>query len=174
MPRSNFYIYVLFHELGHCVDDVTRKDLLDIKSDPISPFDPTKLAADNTHIIRGEYAACGFAANNMTTELYRFLESGFVTEWNNVIRWFEEPGHELMQRAGAIWVQMSEYAKLAGHRAGNSELHSTIDLGSFGGLFLEWENVLTEDWKKYPNWSEFPNSYKEIWLKFCGKFLVTF
>jgi hypothetical protein len=165
---EQFYLYVLFHELGHCRDDVTRKDLLDIRFDPTTAFDARKMAADNKCIIRGEYAACYFAALEMTNELYRFLEDGFVSEWNRVVQWLREPDHEAKQQAGAIWVQMSEYAKLAAHRAGNHHLHSTLDLRGFVELFIEWEDLLNDEWKIYPNWvAESSNDYADIWRKFC-------
>jgi hypothetical protein len=165
---GQFHIYVLFHELGHCVDDSRRKDFHEITFDPNAPFE--QAATYNGRIIRGEYAACFFAASRMTAELYRYLEDGFLDNFSQVASWIKRPGLELKQQAGVIWVQMAEYAKLAGHRAGNPSLTSTIDLGAFRSPFSEFETTLTTDWMDYPNWEfEPPETYRENWAKLCAK-----
>jgi hypothetical protein len=159
-PPEQLVIYVVYHELGHCVDDLTRKDLTEIERDPEGPSQSTR---DHILAIRGEYAACFYAAANVSQELYNFLEITFQYGWNIALPLIKDAGTEYKKRVGAIWVQMSEYAKLAAHRAGNPSLASRVDLGVFETLFAEWESVLANDWKNYHNWlAEEPNGYDEI------------
>ena len=63
--------------------------------------------------------------------------------------------------------KMCEYAKLAGHRAGNPSLTSKGMNGLFAPLFAEWERVLADDWLRYAKWGDgLPEDCGEVCRKF--------
>jgi hypothetical protein len=173
VSKSSFFIYVFCYELGHCVDDIKRRDLYEVIYDPDALSNLTKLTEDNTRIIRGEFAACYYAAKELTQELYSYLEVGFQREWDGIVPMIQLPDFEQKKRAGAIRVQLSEYAKLVVHRTGNPAFAANSKLGKFAPLFSEWEKVLTGDWARYPNWGgPLPMEYSETWKNFWKRLSV--
>jgi hypothetical protein len=169
-PPNELQRYVLSHELGHCRDDLTRSDLRSPRIQPTDPYDAQTFASKTAQIARSEYVACRFAAASVGQSLYSWVENETFTDWQ-AFRGAATPNVPNNRRAGGLSVRISEYAKLAGHRAGNPVLSSQMQ---FDPEFYVLENLLALDWETYPGWSTpEPEGYFELWQKFCANLHIS-
>ena len=174
--------YLVYHELGHCLDNLSRPDR------PSPPavregrgFAISQFERYHAHLVEEEYAASHFAVHWMTPQVYRDLfgllckqlESGRAEAHKLKLEYAENP--DVLTRlassvAGWCWSLLIQFAKLAASRSDNNALLNASpiwpeeDDDIVVQLLREFDQELARHWAEYPTWtSEPPRFMPETW-----------
>ncbi|MBF0433295.1 MAG: hypothetical protein HQK83_18595 [Fibrobacteria bacterium] len=177
--------YLVYHELGHCLDNKNRKNLACKESEQINKFNINELFEHYSELLLSELAASFFSARAMSPELYQqnmlSVVNGIAGRFKKLDKikedYTDKPAHLFkmaMASSSAFWVILVHYSNLIGSRLNNEEL-SGIQLEVWPeaskishSLILEFEKMVCLLWNKYPDWqTEDYNFLVNIW-KFLG------
>ena len=160
---------ILFHEFGHCKDNLLRPELVTLPPISTTWFKIENSVRYHIPILAEEYAACVHAAIGVTKEL---LDREFKSLHETVQQFMDELEGIRRQPVGnieksllfgekpvaAMWAILIQCAKLAGTMHGNSNLQPSInpwpdanDLAT--RVIAEFFDNLREAWTRYPNWT---------------------
>lgn len=173
--------YLLYHELGHCLDNLKRPDRTDPPAvRPGYGFEISQFARYHAHIVEEEYVASAFAAPWMTSSVYAEIFSLMTTQLeigrDEAVRlqseYYGDPSKLTLLAssvAGWCWSLLVQFAKMAGSRQINTHLAKSsptwveADDEVVVGLLKEFELNLSHHWSLYPGWQMPPAFMRETW-----------
>lgn len=123
---AQFFLYAVVHELGHVYDSYCRGDL-GSKVDYVNETDWKVLAKHCSGVLVGEFLACYYAAPAVAPELQERMIDSWYDEvafyLSDLVRRRDNFVHSAEQAAvHSLWLIMSQFGKLIGHQANNSNL----------------------------------------------------
>lgn len=193
--RDQMNLYVLYHELGHCVDHERRPE---DKDDGTFRTETGERAIDSTlaslcayqhSMLLSELAACvhsGLAFTEKIGALDCGMNDTFVqTQLNEMRRMTVEQPAELdrirHEAAGLFWFILIQQAKHTGSRLGNPELPKTAPgqlwkiaaaSGVVSSILETADGAMEQAWADYPNFkSEFRDTLSGCFVRLaehCG------
>jgi hypothetical protein len=175
-------LYLICHELGHCVDYRLRKNLQHsplISEDNL--FKVRQVADYYSCILLSEFAACVHAANGMTTDTFQFDNDSTLSTVQSMISkvqseakaYNNDPSLLLklaFSASGTFWLALIQYTKLFGSQVGNQQLANcdvkyweNANSKTFA-IFTELKKFLDDLWNQYPDWNTSTiQSLTELW-----------
>jgi len=168
---------LVYHELGHCLDNYLRKDLTSVVIDDGNRFKIRQVAKYYYQIILGEFAACVHSAKIMDADLYRYDLNNTQTMIANQIKNLEPEKRKgqfggsnlkrsLFSASGVFWFILVQYSKLIGSKMGNpnlSEIHLETWINAIpkaSDLLYDLSEILSKLWSLYPELNG--NSFERI------------
>jgi hypothetical protein len=173
--------YLLYHELGHCLDNLKRPERTDPPAvRPGYGFEISQFARYHAHIVEEEYIASAFAAPWMTSsvyaELFSLMKAQLEIGRDEAVRLqcedHADPSKLTLLAssvAGWCWSLLVQFAKMAGSRQINTHLAESsptwveADDEVVVGLLKEFELNLSHHWSLYPGWQIPPAFMRETW-----------
>jgi hypothetical protein len=157
--------YILYHELGHCVDDLERGDLETYSSQSAGSFDPELNITNHVHICLGEYAASWKAATFMSPAAWQTA----LEEFRNLlasVRFTVATDQDILNVARGVWKVIIEYTKLAASLHGREPTGRACDL--IGGPKVtaacgRLDDYLRDLWNRYPRWNQERDEFHLAW-----------
>jgi len=159
--------HVLSHELGHCIDNVTRPLAAVRKRTLGNRFKISSFADYYGSIAIEEFAACTFSSRSINAAmLIRQFDNDARSVGNEVakVRQRRENyagAHELLslacQAASTFWTSLIQAGKVFAWRNGNEELRNVpLEWGQWydsdaGDVLLLLEMELAQSWNGYPD-----------------------
>ena len=176
------FLYVIYHEIAHCIDDQKRG----IRTNPPIRGDDKLFKIRNvanyyTAILKDEFVACviaGFAMRKKVFDLEmkstnETIEK-YLSEAKDLRNRYCRDNHLLYEIAfevsGIGWTILIQYGKLIGSKIGNKEL-SSMSINVWNGASEPTRKVLTQFgeglgqiWGSYPHFSDdFDEFLFSIW-----------
>lgn len=172
--------YLVYHELGHCLDNVKRAN----RSSPPAVrqgqgFEISQFALYHADILEEEYAASAFAAAWMTgsvyNELFSLMRSQLDIGRADAVKLQLEYSRDSTKLtllassvAGWCWSLLMQFAKMAGSRHVNTALAEVSPIWPeedevIVGVFEEFDLDLLRHWRIYPVWPDPPPFMRETW-----------
>lgn len=179
-------LYVICHEIGHCVDNYERKILgfpkLRGNNDA---FSIKRVSMYYSKLLACEFSACAHAAIFVSPELQTILIDDYIEELIKVKHGLEEfnakyeegvmPLYDLAyQVSGGFWFLLVQYAKLVGHTVGNNQIVLDQETHWPTEIFplevsKQMQSSLLGSWSQYPNWPSeaIIKNWTDCWHNFC-------
>lgn len=185
-PMTHLMAYMLYHEVGHCVDYRARpREASESFYEPERGFEISRLARYYARIIESEFAACVHSASGLSPEGHAETIRSFLGEslmaarreadlqrqrWESIVYDWD---HMALSVAASFWNILSQFGKIVGSCIGNPALSredlpldDIPDAEEIRIVLNEFGDRLTEHWKAYPEWSsEVPAFMLEAWDK---------
>lgn len=193
--NDRYAIYLILHELGHCIDNNLRKSCDYVSLAGNNGFEIQQVAKYYYNILLSEFAACAHAAKSMTADLYLHELHGtqssifdLLENINNEKKLYDGDMKKLSHLAffasGGFWFILVQYAKLQGIRLENKNL-SKLPIDTWqcknkmiSDLLIYYFEILDGLWNKYPDWEDTPddnilNIWYDLSLELGFKFVKT-
>ncbi len=157
--------YVLYHELGHCVDDVERGDLQTYSSQSTGSFNQELSTTNHVHICLGEYAASRMAATFMSCPAWQEA----LREFRNLlplVRQTVATDKDISNVATGVWKVIIDYTKLAATLHGQQRTGRVCNLIGDPKVTAACEKLddyLRDLWNRYPRWDQERDEFKLAW-----------
>ena len=163
------YRYLLFHELGHCLDYQNRFALSQERELDMKTFKLKSLFHFFSGILLDEFAACAITSKVMTTGVFHNeinaasdIARQKLDELESIKDNYNGQPKQLfelaMTSASTFWLILIPYVKLMGNKIDNKNISKfrmkVWKNGSpkIGVLLNELGKNMWELWKKYPKW----------------------
>lgn len=179
-------LYVICHELGHCIDNRDRR-VLDFPKlrDGNEEFSIDRVARYFSQLLACEFSACVHSARIVQPALHALHISDFIEQMadtkHRLMQFkakYDQGGLSLYEFAyqvsGGFWFILIQFAKLVGNAIGNDQ--NTIDQASFGPnadsqleILHKLQTNLSNTWSHYPNWPSevIIKEWTECWNALC-------
>jgi hypothetical protein len=146
--------YVLYHELGHCLDDLERGDLETYSSPSTGTFDQELSTTNHAHVCLSEYAACRKAAAFMSCQAWQKAVEEF-RKLLPLVRDTVATDTDVANVATGVWKIIVEYTKppatFHGHQP-TGRACGVIGDSKVTAACGKFDDYLTALWDRYPSW----------------------
>jgi hypothetical protein len=166
-------IYVVYHELGHCIDELRRTVFTGAEPSPSEQYARENCVRWNEQVLLSEYAASRLAGDYISVEGFNLAVRDFCLEEHLIL----EDIHNLAAagQAGLSWKLLIEYSKLSALAHANGWLRATSHLAGNGSSnpFKALHETLSDLWALYPKWQDLSIGFRDIWLELCHRMNAT-
>lgn len=124
---ARFCFYIFVHELGHCYDNLLRKNIKEEEIDLESENNSEVLGKYYSSILISEFLASYYAGNTVTPDLQNHMIDNWREDSKKLVddllkRKMSFHSMAFTAASHSLWVILIQYAKLVGHKMTNKEL----------------------------------------------------
>ncbi len=167
--QEKSFRYIIYKEMGRCLDYRNRKSKLTPPKAQIKTFSIQKLWNYYSNTIASEFAAGFFSARGVSPDLYQdrlqkitSSTKKHLEELEKAKATFDKSQESLIkiahQAASLFWVTLVHYSELMGNRLNNEQISKeplTVWEGAgplSASILSEMEKHLCGIWDSYPDW----------------------
>jgi hypothetical protein len=159
--------YVVYHELGHCVDGLRRFEFLDSELRFHDQYEFSRCSGHHVPICLSEYAASRLSAKFMSDLALNKAVTDFKTTFSEA-RMTPQEALDVRTQAFAMWRVMIQYCKLAAifHGRGlERRAFEHIDDATITEVCGPRDHYLSKLWAQYPNWKGDSKELQDGWVE---------
>jgi hypothetical protein len=160
-------LYVVYHELGHCMDGLRRFEFLDSGFRFQDQYQFSRCSRHHVPICLSEYAASRLSAKFMSNLALNKAIRDFKTTLGQA-RMTPQEALDVRTQAFAMWRVMIEYCKLAAIFHGNgfeTKAFEHISDAAITEACGPRDHYLSKLWAQYPNWNGDSKELQDGWVE---------